>query len=145
MLFSHTSRVVILIVSLSLFISGCSISWSFGKSSDSLSSSSESSSGEGDKETKPSDTSSLYMEDIMAATVLYVSQNKDKTEFQDNISSIAKSHGISDWENDKTTYTAMGEGLKIAGVSEENINELAYFKSLPSQDNYQLVLEGYKN
>ena len=144
MLFSHLSRAILFVVFSSLFLSGCSISWSFGKSSDSLSSISNSSSGNGEKETKPKETSSLFMDDVTEATVLYVSQGKNNTEFQDNVTSIAKNHGINDWEGNEKTFAAMGKGLKLAGVSEDTINDYTYFNHLSSEPNYKYVVEGFK-
>lgn len=140
----HLSRIILLLICSSLFLSGCSISWSLGKSSDSITASSKSSSGNGEKETKPEETSSLFMEDVSAATVLFVSQEKNDAEFQDNITSIAKSHGINDWEGDENTFTAMGKGLKRAGVSKNNIGKLSYFDSLSSKQNYKYVLKGFE-
>lgn len=141
---SHFTRAILLLACSSLFLSGCSISYSLGKSSDSITASSKSSSGNGEKETKPEETSSLFMEDVSAATVLFVSQEKNDAEFQDNITSIAKSHGINDWEGDGKTFTAMGKGLKRAGVSKNNISKLSYFDSLSYKQNYKYVLEGFE-
>ena len=148
-------RNTFLLIAVSAFLAGCSISYSFGKSSDSISASSKSltSSSGGDEESggdekkdeeKASEEVSLYMEDVTAATALYASKDESNTEFQNQIAAIAKSHGITDWESEKSTFTAMGEGLKKAGVSQDKISDLSYFKSISTDSHYSLVISGYQ-
>jgi hypothetical protein len=60
------------------------------------------------------------------------------------VAGIAKNHGISDWEQDETTFFGMGKGLRRAGVAEDSIANLPYFRSLADSSNYSLVIEGYK-
>jgi len=126
-------------------LSGCSISYSSGKSSDSISASSDSisdSSGSDDDEEAES-TAKAYGEDIAAATKRYALYQTEREQFMQTISNIARNHGIVDWEQEKLTYTAMGRGLKRAGVNEKVIGELAYFSSLAGSVDYSLVLAGY--
>ena len=126
-------------------LSGCSISYSSGKSSDSISASSDSisdSSGSDDGEEAES-TANAYGEDIAAATKRYALYQIEREQFMQTVSNIARNHGIVDWEQEKLTYTAMGRGLKQAGINEQVIGELAYFSSLSGSDDYSLVLAGY--
>ena len=136
---------IILILVASSFLTGCSISYSTGKSSDSISASldsiSDSSDSGGDGATDTA--ANNYTEDVMVATARYASSQKDDECFLQAISNIARSHGIVDWERDQLTYTAMGKGLKQAGIDEKAISTLAYFHALPNRANYLLVLAGY--
>ena len=134
-----------LLFAVSSLLSGCSISYSGGKSSDSISASSDSisdSSSSDDDETAES-TANAYGEDIAAATKRYALYQAEREQFMQTISNIARNHGIVDWEQEKLTYTAMGRGLKQAGINEQYIGELAYFSSLAGSDDYSLVLAGY--
>ena len=137
-LFSST----LIIALCSTFISGCSISYSSGKSSDSIQSIFSSSGGSKEKES--TESASLYQDDVMAATVSFVKTEGTNFDFQNQISFIAQSHGITDWENEKSTYTAMGEGLHQAGVTQDNIKNLPYFNRLASNSNYSNVLQAYQ-
>lgn len=126
----------------STFISGCSISYSSGKSSDSIQSIFSSSGSSEEKES--TESASLYQDDVMAATVSFVNKANGTDDFQNQISSIAQSHGITDWENEQITYAAMGEGLHQAGVAQDTINTLPYFNHLASSTHYSNVLQAYK-
>ncbi len=128
---------------------GCSISYSLEKSSDSVSTSldsitSISTSSSGGEEEKINETGTLYEEDVAAVTVLYVSREKTTDEYQRQVAGIAKNHGISDWEQEKTTFLGMGKGLRRAGVAEDSIANLPYFRSIADTAHYSQVVEGYK-
>ena len=147
----HCKQLAVLLT-LALIQMGCSISASVESSSDSVSASLESitsistssSGSSGDEEQKVEETGNLYVEDIAALTVLYVSREKTKEEFQRQITITAQTHGLNDWEQEDSTYTAMGKGLKRAGINEDAITTIAYFGALPSSK-YKLVLKGYDN
>jgi len=126
-------------------LAGCSISYSSGKSSDSISASLDSisgSSGSG-KESSTALTAKTYTEDVAAATVLFASGQENSKQFLDTISQIARSHGIVNWEKEKETYSSMGMGLKRAGITKEEIPELPYFSTLAGTSSYSGVLQGY--
>ncbi len=135
---------IFILVATSL-LAGCSISYSTGKSSDSISASldsiSDSSDSGGDGEADAAVNN--YTEDVMVATAQYVTSQKDDKWFLQAISNIARSHGIVDWEREQLTYKAMGKGLKQAGVDEAAISTLAYFHTLPNRTDYLLVLKGF--
>ena len=111
----------------------CSISYSLEESSDSVSASLDSitsisissSGGEGEK---VSATATVYEEDVAAVTVLYVGGEKNKDAFQRQVTSVAENHGISDWEQEGSTFVGMGMGLRRAGVAETSIAGLPYFR-----------------
>jgi hypothetical protein len=152
-MFSRKSYVYIaLLLVVALSQGGCSISYSLEKSSDSVSASldsitsisTSSSGGEESVERKVRETATVYEEDIAAVTVLYVSREKNNDEFQRKVASIAKNHGISDWEQENRTFLAMGKGLRRAGVAEDSIGNLSYFRSIVGSSKFSEVLKGYR-
>lgn len=138
-----------LLYGFSVLQAGCSISYSLEKSSDSVSASLDSitsistSSSPGEEE-QVKVTGTLYEEDIAAVTVLYVSREKSNDEYQRQVARIAGNHGISDWEQEKSTFLGMGKGLRRAGVSEDSISNLPYFRGIADSPSYAWVLEGYR-
>ena len=71
-----------------------------------------------------------YVNDIADLTYAYVNyaalQNSYKS-FQNEISEIARRHGIISWENNTKTYIAFGKGLKkakLTGAHYETIKQL---------------------
>ncbi len=131
---------------------GCSVSYSVDQSSDSVSTSLDSlisitsvstSSSRGEDE-KVSATAKNYEEDVAAATVLYVGGEKNRDVFQRQVTGIARNHGISDWEQEVSTFVGMGIGLRRAGVAEDSIVELPYFHSIADDSDYAGIIKGYR-
>lgn len=135
-------RFIPLAILLIAFISGCSISYSSGKSSDSIKSILSSSGGDGEQQS--TDTATLYDDDVMAATMSFAKKKGTSNDFQNQISAIAKKHGITDWESEQITFTAMGKGLQQAGIAQEDISKLPYFNTLASSTYYSSILQAYK-
>ncbi len=140
---------VSLLCGISMIQAGCSISYSLEKSSDSVSASldsltSISTSSSGGEEERVTETATLYEEDIAAVTVLYVSREKNNEEYQRQITRIAKNHGIGDWEQESATYEGMGMGLRRAGVAEDSISNMPYFRPLADTSRFAQVLAGYR-
>ncbi|MBL4903544.1 MAG: putative lipoprotein [Desulfocapsa sp.] len=143
-------KYILSIVCFSLLQAGCSISYSLEKSSDSVSASldsitSISTSSSGGEDEKVSATSTVYEEDVAAATVLYVGRNKTTDEYQRQVTNIAKNHGISNWEQEQSTFLGMGKGLRRAGVSRDSIANIPYFRSMVADNStsYSKVIKGY--
>ncbi len=135
---------LVVFASISLLTS-CSVSYSLGKSSDSISASLDSistSSGNGD-ETAADVAANRYFEDVAVATERFVSKRENSRQFQQAISDIARNHGIVDWEREGSTYVAMGKGLRRAGVGEQMISAFPYFRIVANGTFYSLVLAGY--
>ena len=130
----------------SLCLTGCSISYSTGKSSDTVSvfldsiSTSSSSVAGGENFALLLKT---YTDDIAAATRLFVRQQESSRQYLEEIAIIAGNHGITDWQQQTHTYQAMGKGLFQAGINETAIADLPYFKSLTGTAAYALLLQGY--
>ncbi len=123
-------------------LAGCSISYFSGKSSDSVTSSVSSGGGDSDSAKVDKEINS-YTEEVVVVTDFYVSQGKNNKAFQRQITDVAGNHGITDWENEDSTFVAMGKGLKRAGVNEENIASLPYFATIAKSPKYALLLKGY--
>ncbi len=125
-------RCTVLIVALAA-MSGCSISHSISSSSDSstsISRSSTSSSGPSVSD----ETKKAYVKDVATYVGAIGQSQVSSEEFMNGISSIAKRHGISDWESFDPTYEGIGQGLKSAGIDKEEIKDLPYLKVLLSSN-----------
>jgi hypothetical protein len=144
-------KYILFIGCVSLLQTGCSISYSLEKSSDSVSTSLDSlasitsistSSSGGDEQA--SSASDVYEEDVAAVTILYVSREESSDDYQRQVTSIARNHGISNWEQEQSTFIGMGKGLRRAGVSRDSILALPYFRSmLADSSSYSKLLKGY--
>ncbi len=135
--------------SLYMLQTGCSISYSLEQSSDSVSASLESltspsTSSSGGEEETVSAAATLYEEDVAAVTVFYLSGKKNDDAYKREVTSIAENHGISDWEQEGSTFVGMGMGLRRAGVAETSIAGLPYFRSIADGSNYSQVIKGYQ-
>jgi hypothetical protein len=114
-------------------LAGCSISassvssWSLSKSVRSSSRSSDSSSS-----SSPGAAEEAYREDVSDYTRAYVKSGGDFRAFQSDLARIAEEHGITNWEENLLTYTAIGEGLGSAKVSDAEL--MAYKRNLSRGD-----------
>lgn len=100
-----------------LTLNACSFSHSSESSSDSSGSVS-------DLASSPSSLSSSkntkkYESDVLDYTYAYLKSSSgptDYADFQKGLAEIAEKRGISDWESDQHTYTAIGKALKKARI-----------------------------
>ena len=127
-------------------LTGCSFSKSSESSSDSskslfdltsspLTSSSDSSVSEQEKfENDVAD----YTKEFATASTGTMDQ------FREHLSKIAEDHGITDWENDLTTYKGIGRGLKKAKLNEAILSD--FIETLSSNDTAkkQAIEDGLK-
>src|SRR5439155_22908377 len=135
------SRVVSSMVAL---LTGCSVSvssWSLSKSVRSSSRSSDSSSS-----SSPGAAERAYRDDVSDYTQAYVKSSGgggDLGNFRADLARLAEEHGITNWEENPSTYTAIGEGLAKAGVS--SAARMAYKQNLSGGDasKAQLIQQGY--
>ena len=127
------SYVVVFVALSALVLAGCSISassvssWSLSKSARSSSRSSDSSSS-----SSPGAAEEAYREDVSDYTRAYVKSGGDFRSFQSDLARIAEEHGITNWEENLLTYTAIGEGLGSAKVSDAEL--MAYKRNLSRGD-----------
>lgn len=133
-------------------LSGCSFSTSsesFYDSSKSSSDSSESVSDSASSPFKSSSDSSLterqrYERDVRDYTAEFVkSSSADMETFRVRMGKLAEKHGISNWEEDKSTYLAIGRGLRKASLSKPQYE--AFKASLTGSQSLkmQYIQEGY--
>jgi hypothetical protein len=107
---------------------GCLIS----ASSTSLSKSSRSSSNSSSS-SSPGAAERAYREDVSDYTRAYAkSGGGDFRTFQGDLAKLAEKHGITNWEANPATYTAIGEGLGRAEVSDAEL--MAYKRNLSAGD-----------
>jgi len=133
----------VFIVSL-CFLWGCSISQSVSSSSDSSRSISRSSTSSSGPEV-PEETRKAYEKDVVTYVSAIGRSDVSQDDFMRGLGSIASRHSITDWENYKFTFVAIGEGLKKAGVQMDEIPNLPYLKTLLGADPKRLdyVKEGF--
>jgi hypothetical protein len=60
------------------------------------------------------------------------SRRGDLQGFQADLAHLAEEHGITNWEENRATYSAIGEGLGSAGVSEAEL--MAYKRNFSGGD-----------
>jgi hypothetical protein len=116
---------------------GCSLSVSSKSLSDSISSPFKSSSD------SSGDSQAAYQADVRDYTASYIRSGGDFDAFERKIGSVAAQHGITDWELNKGTYLAIGQGLRKAGLKPV---ELAAWKSNLAKDDLSradLIQQGY--
>ena len=93
----------------------------------------------------PSDASSLaYQRDVTDYTAKVAASEGDVQSFQRDLSAIAEGHGVTDWEQDDSTYLAIGRGLAKAGLSRQRFHEFAAQLSTESRSQLALVRSGYE-
>ena len=132
---------------LAFITSGCSISYSFEKSSDSIAASSDSffsisrSSGSSEKEVQAA--LQRYRDDVKGLAVSYFRQDCDAYTFERQLGSLASSYGLSNWQNETATYRAIGVGLRQAGVEKDTIGNVPFLSSSVMKKNLDSIVEGY--
>jgi len=123
-------------------LAGCSVSvssWSLSKSVRSSSHSSDSSSS-----SSPGAAERAYREDVTDYTRAFAKSHRgDFAGFQADLARLAEEHGITNWEESPATYTAVGEGLGSAEVSDAEL--MAYKRNLSGGDarKADLIQQGY--
>ncbi len=92
-------------------------------SADSSNAFSKSSSGSssGDDEEAAPDAESRYREDVRVAAHGWGAANSDANAFARELSGIAASHGVVDWQSRSSTYVAVEAGLREAGIPEPEV------------------------
>lgn len=134
---------ILLLLAVMTMLAGCSFSYSSGKSSDSCKSSSTSSGGskESTKEAKTN-----YMNDVSTYTSSAV-KGDNADHYLEGLSSIAKRHGITDWERDTATYQAIGNGLKQAGITQDKVEDIYFIPTIMAKEknSLTLILDSYSS
>jgi len=119
--------------------SGCSISRSI---SDSISSPFEWSSDSSKSSSDDRDHS--YRNDIRDYTDAYVRSNHDAAGLREGVATVARRHGITDWEGDASSYVGIGAGLAKARVPGREVGY--YTAALADTDTQRSAIErGYRS
>jgi len=87
----------------------------------------------------------VYRDDVRLASRSFVEQGRSVNSFLREVGRIAERHGLTDWESNPATFSALGEGLAEADVSE---SDLETFLDDLGQDRPRardLVEEGYRS
>ncbi len=125
-------------------LAGCSISHSSESSSGSSKSSSDllSSPFASSSESSASDQEK-FAGDVADYTAEFVTSRSGTMEgFRNQLSKIAQDHGITHWENNLSTYLAIGRGLKKAQLGDPQVS--AFTESLGGDDpmKRQAIIDG---
>ncbi len=132
------------LICLSAVLTGCSFSYSSDSISKSSKGSSDSVSSSVSSPSQSSKQENQYQDEVTDYTYAYVkSAGADFAAFQKGLADIAARQGIINWEENPTTYIAIGKALKkakLTGVSYET-----YKKNLAGSDytKMQDIQKGY--
>jgi hypothetical protein len=147
------SRLVLLgfLVALAALGPGCSISTSPSDSSDSLETSSDSSgslsdsSGSSSGSSSPESKEAAYRDDVRDYTAAYVKSGGRITDFDKKLGELARSRGITNWEESMATYEGIGRGLGKAGVDGVELD--TYVRNLAGGDPKKVaaIQKGYES
>lgn len=149
-MYSNSGRYIHLIfnaviLSFPLLIAGCSFSESSESISDSIESSFDSFSSSSDS--SKSNKENKYENEVSDYTMAYVKSSKesDYAGYLKGLSDIAAKRGIVNWDQEPKTYTAIGKGLKKAGI--EGIEYETYKKNFAGSDATKMrnIQEGYES
>ena len=120
---------------LSLGPLGCSISTSPSDSSESSSDSSRSfsdSSASSSGSSSPESKEAAYRDDVRDYTAAYVKSGGRIADFDKKLGELARSRGITNWEENMATYEGIGRGLGKAGVDGVELD--TYVRNLAGGD-----------
>ncbi|MGE8721628.1 putative lipoprotein [Leptospira terpstrae] len=84
-----------------------------------------------------------YKEDVIASVALQIRYENQKQELENQLSSIAKSHGVVAWRSNSATYIAIGQGLKQANLSPSEMKMVATDVAKQNAVVAKLILNGY--
>ena len=121
-------------------LSACSSSRSSKSSSSSSRSSSASSGGGG----AVAAADQAFAEEIAAIAVLYAGSRGSAEDFQRDVGDAAKRNGIPYWELDERVFSAIGTGLKRAGVPKEQVPHLPFLAGVRNAQHFAAVTNAYR-
>ena len=83
-----------------------------------------------------------YREDVRDYTAAHVQSGGTVDELRRQIGKLAEKHGITDWENNESTFRAIGAGLAKAGYRQVQVD--AFKKNMANTpDQEQWMQKGY--
>ncbi len=125
---------IVVVAVVALLPAGCSFYYSSESSAKSITSSSESSSDDDDDDEKKE----AYRNDVRDFTAAYAAESADPAAFASGLSAVARRHGITDWEAEDATFTAIGAGPKRANVAASDVAR--YESALAGSDRERIRL-----
>lgn len=135
----------ILLIPALLVLTGCSVSTSSQSASDAFASSESSSrsSVSSSRSSSGGERQSRYREDVRSYTAASVRSGARLDAFAKQLGELARSHGLTNWEDDETTYVGIGEGLGDAAVGTAQLE--TYKTSFSRSDPFkmQAIQRGY--
>jgi hypothetical protein len=121
------------------FLAGCSLSTSSEMGSDSSESSESSSRSSASLAKKVA-----YRDDVRAQTAAFVTTGGDTEAFEKRLGTLAREYGITNWEDERLTYLAIGAGLAEARVPEEEFDAFRRLFARADAGRMDAILEGFR-
>ncbi|XDD47202.1 putative lipoprotein [Leptospira sp. WS39.C2] len=84
-----------------------------------------------------------YKEDIIASVALQIRYENQKQELENQLSLIAKKHGVVAWRSNPSTYIAIGQGLKQANLTPSEMKLVTEDVAKQNVTVAKLVSKGY--
>lgn len=84
-----------------------------------------------------------YHSDLENTVVLAMRRGNTGEDLLSQIGMVAKRHGLDDWTSAEETFTAIGAGMRQAGVAGERAEIVAELVSGGDASHRRLVLEAY--
>lgn len=127
---------------------GCSISTSPSDSSESSSDSSNASSdssASSSGSSSPESKESAYRDDVRDYTAAYVKSGGQIADFDKKLGELARSRGITNWEENMATYDGIGRGLGKAAATPLEVD--TYVQNLAGADTAKAaaIRKGYQS
>lgn len=138
-LYSNRLNHFSVLLALTSLVTGCSFSDSSESVSDLTSSIISSPSSFSDNEEK-------YENEVSDYTMAYVKSSEaeaDYSGFRKGLSDIAAKRGISNWDQESSTYIGIGKGLKKAGVSGIALETYKTNFANANEENIKNIQKGY--
>ena len=141
----------ILLIALGLVLGvGCSKSSTTQASSESSSSivsspfksSSKSSGGDDEKAEEQEETA--YQRDVRDTTARFATSEEPLPSLQRDLSAVAETYGVTDWERLDATYVAIGRGLAVSQSPEARVQELAVAMANEDFRKLELIRRGFE-
>ena len=140
-LLSRGHALLVLVVAVS--IAGCgSLSDSSGSISRSVSTSISSPFESSSHSSSPEDA---YRDDVRDFTAAYLKSGGDPSKLRGEVGTVAKKHGITDWERNPATYQGIGGGLAKGGASQAELDAYKLTIAGGDQQAVQWMQDGYDN
>ena len=86
---------------------------------------------------------SAYQQEIRDYTVAHTRSGENLDAFRRGVGGLAGARGISDWESDRPTVTAIGEGLEDAGMDSDEARHFASRLFPEDEARIEVALSGY--